>query len=312
MKKIPVVAVVGPTASGKTGLGIAIARRFDGEIVSADSMQIYKGMDIASAKPTAAEREAAPHHLIDFADRQTRFSVAEYVALAGEVIRDIAGRGKLPVVVGGTGLYIDALLSGLTFAEEETDPALRRRLSAEYDRLGGEEMLARLEKSDPEAAARLHPNDRKRILRALEVQMTTGQRKSELDRAAAAGESPYQALYIGLRYCDRALLYDRINRRVDAMLDAGLAAEAEREYDPTSGTAAQAIGHKELAPYFAGEISLDAAAENLKRQTRRYAKRQMTWFSKNEQIHWIDCDGRSVEEIASRAAERIESWRQTL
>lgn len=312
MEKLPLVAVVGPTASGKTGLGIAIARRFDGEIVSADSMQIYKGMDIASAKPTAAERAAAPHHMVDFADRRSRFSVAEYVSLAREEIDGIASRGRLPIVVGGTGLYIDALLSGLRFAEEAADPALRRELSAEYDRLGGTAMLERLRAVDPKAAVRLHPNDRKRILRALEAIANTGRCKSDLDREAAGAESPYTVLYIGLRFRDRALLYDRINRRVDAMLDAGLLEEAGREYTASSGTAAQAIGHKELAPCISDGLPLEAAIENLKRQTRRYAKRQMTWFSRNGQIHWIDCDGRDAEEIFSIAADWITTWQKTL
>lgn len=298
--KIPVIAVVGPTASGKTALGIRMAQAFGGEIVSADSMQIYTGMDIATAKPDKSERLAAVHHMIDFWDPKVRFSVADYVELAGKCIEDIASRGKTPVIVGGTGLYIDSLLGGISFASAAGDDEVRRRLSDEYDSFGGEEMLKRLSSVDADSAEKLHPNDKRRIVRALEISELSRRSKTQLDKESRAGESPYLPTYIGLTFSDRQALYDRINQRVDVMIKNGLTYEAAAaNRDDT--TAAQAIGHKELFPYIDGEISLEEAVENLKRETRRYAKRQLTWFRRNDEIHWIDCCGLSFDDIFEKA-----------
>lgn len=290
-KKIPIAAVVGPTASGKTALGIALARRFGGEVVSADSMQIYTGMDIASAKPTPAEMEGVPHHLIDFLAPTAAFSVADYVERASQTITAITDRGRLPILVGGTGLYVTSLLDNVRFAEDKADPALRARIQEELEREGGSAMLERLRGIDPVTAEGLHPADHKRIIRALEIFESTGRTMSWHKAQSRSIPSPYSALIIGIRYADRQKLYDRINRRVDGMLSAGLLEEAEAAFrHPPAGGAAQAIGHKELAPYFAGVLSLEEAIENLKRETRRYAKRQMTWFNRDPRIHWLDAD----------------------
>lgn len=302
--KIPVIAVVGPTASGKTGLGIRIADRFTGEIVSADSMQIYKGMDIATAKPTPDERAQAVHHLVDFLDADCRFSVAEYVSLASKAIYDIHSREKIPVIVGGTGLYVDSLLSGITFADEAGDSELRKNLSREYDELGGEVMLKKLGEFDPVTAEKLHFNDKKRIVRALEVAKISGSSKSELDKRSKEQESIYIPTYIGLNFTDRQALYDRINRRVDLMIEQGLLQEAAAAQRSDS-TSAQAIGHKELYPYIDGQISLEEAVENLKRETRRYAKRQLTWFRRNKAVRWIDCCDKSSDQIFEEAVQIV-------
>lgn len=300
--KIPVIAVVGPTASGKTALGIALAKAFNGEIVSADSMQIYKGMDIATAMPTAAERAAAVHHLVDFLPPEHRFSVAEYVELAGKTIQELAQRGKTPIVVGGTGLYIDSLLGGIRFAEEAGDAKLRAALTAQYDSLGGQALLQQLRLIDPDSADRLHPNDKRRIVRALEIAQLYGKSKTALDAASRTQESPYAVTWLGLDYPDRAVLYDRIERRVDAMVQQGLLEEAAAAARADT-TAAQAIGHKELFAYFDGEATLEQALEKLKRETRRYAKRQQTWFRRNAAIHWIDCCANSPQAVIDCAVQ---------
>ena len=301
--KLPVVAVVGPTASGKTALGVAIARRFGGEVVSADSMQVYTGMDIASAKPTPEEMEGVPHHLIDFLPPEASFSVADYVELAGRAIAEIAARGRLPILVGGTGLYVTSLLDNIRFAPEKIDPAVSRRLRAQLEAEGGARLLERLRAVDPDSAARLYPADHKRILRALEVYEGTGRTMSWHRERSRQTPSPYAPFIIGIRFADRGKLYARIDRRVDQMLAAGLVEEARQAYEhPPAGGAAQAIGHKELAPYFAGEIALEEAVENLKRETRRYAKRQLTWFGRDPRIHWLEGDDRTVGELTEMAA----------
>lgn len=300
-QKIAVIVVVGPTASGKTSLAIEIAKQYNGEIVSADSMQIYKGFPIASAAPTDEEREQAVHHLVEFLEPDVKFSVAEYVALANEKIRDIYYRGKTPVVVGGTGLYINSLIDGIVFGEQKTDINLRQELEKQFDTLGGEEMLRRLSEFDREAAERLNIGDRRRIIRAFEVYKLSGITISEQNRLSKAKESPYSPVMIGITYKDREKLYERINKRVDIMLENGLLEEAKSMRNKGI-TAAQAIGHKELIPYFNGEISLDEAVETLKRETRRYAKRQLTWFRRDERINWIYAD---EENVYNRANEII-------
>ena len=301
MQNIPVLAVVGPTASGKTALAVELAKRLGGEIVSADSMQIYKGMDIASAKPTEAEKQGIPHHMMDFLPPETPYSVAEYVKAARACILEIYKRQKLPILVGGTGLYVDSLLTGTQFIETETDFDLRARLETEFDALGGEKMLEKLAAFDRDTAARLHPNNRKRIIRAFEVYTLTGKTITEALAASREKPSPFTPCYIGIAYENREILYDRINRRVDIMLENGLLAEARAFFQGTPDTAAQAIGYKELKPYLDGVLSLDEAVENLKRATRNYAKRQITWFKRNPQIHWIYADTCSKQALLAQA-----------
>ncbi len=287
--KITVVFVVGPTASGKTGLGAALAKQFGGEVVSADSMQIYKGMRIASAAPVDFEDTlGVPHHLVEFLDFGQSFTVADYAQAAREKIFEIHARGKRPIVVGGTGLYINTLVDNIEFTEQETDFALRERLTLEVERIGSEAMLEKLRLIDPETASRLHPSDTRRIIRAFEIYELTGLTLTEQNERSRQNESPFAHVMFGLNYRDRALLYERINRRVDIMLEKGLVGEARAAFDlDINSGASQAIGHKELFDYFRGEISLDVAVENLKQATRRYAKRQLTWFNRDERIHWL-------------------------
>ena len=288
MKKQKIICVVGPTASGKTGLGIELAKCFDGEVISADSMQIYCDMHIASAAPDDSEIEGIPHHLVEFLPYGSSYTVADYVKAARQKISEIASRGKMPIIVGGTGLYINSLVNNVEFIENETDYELRERITKEYDLVGGAEMLSRLCEIDPDAAAKLHENDKKRIIRAFEIYESTGNTKSFNDEQSIKNESPYDACMIGITYRDREKLYERINLRVDLMLQNGLLKEAKSAYDKNlGGGAVQAIGHKEFFDYFKEQISLEEAIENLKRSTRRYAKRQLTWFNKDERINWI-------------------------
>lgn len=288
MKKIPVIAVVGPTASGKTSLSIEIAKHFSGQVVSADSMQIYEKMNIATAKPTEEEMQGIPHHLIGFQPIDKKFSVAEYVNLANECIEKIHSEGNLPVVAGGTGLYVDSLLQNIQFSKEESNEEIRKELTDLFDEKGAEYMLGWLGEIDPETAGRLHLKDKSRIIRALEIYKLTGKTMTEQKVLSREEESPFDVIYIGINYRDRNVLYDRINLRVDIMLQNGLLEEAKDFYDTSSDTTAcQAIGYKELAPYFKGEKALEECVEKLKQETRHYAKRQLTWFRKNENINWI-------------------------
>lgn len=295
-----IVAVVGCTASGKTALAIELARRHGGEIVSCDSMQLYRGMDIGTAKPDSTERAGIPHWLMDIADPTDPrgYSCADYVRDARAAVADILGRGKLPILCGGTGLYLDAFLRGGSFEVTETDPALRERLAALAATEGAEALHRRLAEVDPESAAATHPNNVKRVIRALEIYETTGRRKSELDRASRELKSPYRALVVGLRYRDRQALYDRIDRRVEQMMAAGLPEETRRlraagVFD-TCKTAAQAIGYKELFPWLDGRETREQAVETLKLATRHYAKRQLTWFSARPYVTWMDVDGEAA------------------
>lgn len=303
MAKLSVLAVVGPTASGKTALSVELAKRTDGEIVSADSMQIYKGMDIASAKPTKDEMCGIPHHMMDFLSPETPYSVAQYTEAAAQRICEIAARGKLPILVGGTGLYVDSLLSHTQFIEAPTDMALRTALDAQFEAEGGAEMLKRLAKFDPESAARLHPNNKKRILRAFEIYTLTGQTLTAALAQSHAVPSPFAPVYIGIAFRERAVLYDRINRRVDSMLARGLLEEAREFYKGSPETAAQAIGYKELKPFLDGALPFADAVENLKRATRNYAKRQITWFKRNGRIHWLYADECTPEQLLTQALE---------
>lgn len=286
--KDKMICVVGPTASGKTSLAVEIAKKYSGEVVSADSMQIYKGMHIASAAPDEAEKQGVMHHLIEFLSPDVTFTVSDYVKAAKEKISDITARGKLPVIAGGTGLYIDSLVNNIEFCESDTDLNLREKLNRQYDEIGGEAMLGLMESFDPDTAATLHPNNRRRIIRAFELFEGAGITKTKQNELSRLNESPYESIMIGINYRDREKLYERINLRVDKMLESGLLDEAKRFYSKKhTGGAVQAIGHKELFPYLEGEISLEEAAENLKRATRRYAKRQITWFGRNPDITFI-------------------------
>ncbi len=294
MSNKKVIFIVGPTASGKTALSVELAQRLGGEIISADSMQIYKGIHIASAAPDVQEQGGIPHHLLEFLELDRGFSVAEYVKLAREKINEITAKGSIPIVVGGTGLYINSLLDNTEFCEEQTDPWLRESLEREFDTLGGEKMLERLRGFDPESAQKLSPNDKKRIVRWFEILKTTGKTKQEQNELSHQNAADFDSLVIGITYRDREILYSRIDRRVDLMLSAGLLEEASGTFSISAKQGAfQAIGHKELYGYFKGEISLEEAVEHLKRQTRRYAKRQLTWFRRDGRINWVFPDENS-------------------
>ena len=288
-----ILTIVGPTASGKTRLAVELASMYNGEVVSADSMQIYRRMDIGTAKPTRSEMRGVPHHMLDVADPEEDFSVARYVQLAVPCIKDILSRGRLPILAGGTGLYIDSLLSGRTFAAFSPENPLRRELEEQFAQEGGEAMLAELARVDPDSAQKLHPNDAKRIIRALEVYRSTGRTIAQHNRETQALPPRYEALYIGLRFQDRADLWAQIDRRVDQMLERGLLEEVrtllESGLSPRC-TAMQAIGYKELAPAAACPERLPAAVEELKLRSRQYAKRQLTWFRRNPAVHWFSWD----------------------
>ena len=300
MSKPRVVAVGGPTASGKTALSVALARAFDGEIINADSMQIYKNLDVGTAKPSAEERQGIPHYLLDFLSPETPYSVADFTAAADPLIRDITARGILPLVVGGTGLYITSLLSGMAFAPEKTDPAIRARLQARADTEGGAALYAELQRIDPDYAAQVHPNNLPRVIRALELFEATGRRMSDQRREARPAEAPYHALCLCLTCRDRAVLYSRIDRRVDEMVENGVLDEARQVYDHRDAyrTAAQAIGYKEFFPYFEGTANLTECTERLKQATRNYAKRQLTWFRRQNDAAWLYLDEEDVTERA--------------
>ena len=306
MEKIAVLAVVGPTASGKTGLGVELARRVGGEVVSCDSMQIYKTMNVATAKPTKEEMQGVPHHLIDILPPETPFSLAEYLNLAEKTIKEIHARGKVPVLVCGTGLYVDTLFQGVQLCDQGEDAAYRAEMAALAEREGSGALMEKLRACDPGYAATVHQNNIPRLIRALEVYHTTGIPMSVHIQRSRDGESRYEPLWLGLRYRDRSVLYDRINRRVDLMLEQGLLEEAKAAYETRMSTAAQAIGCKELYPYFEGEKSLDECVETLKRSTRRYAKRQLTWFRRNEAIHWLEPDAMTGDELVEKAIDIIQ------
>lgn len=309
MKKSKILAIVGPTAGGKTALSVALAKRAGGEVISCDSMQIYRGMDIGTAKPTEEEKRGVPHHLLDIAVPEEAFSVCDYVSAATAAADDILSRGKLPVFCGGTGLYLDAFLRGGVADSPAGDPALRAALAEGASADGGAALFEELRRCDPESAAAIHPNNLRRVIRAVEIYRLTGVPKSEWDRRSRTLPPRYDAVVLGLCYRDRALLRARISARVDEMLAAGLAEETRRLWEAgvfeKSPTAAAAIGYKELLPYLRGECTLAAAAETLKTATAQYAKRQMTWFAAKDYVTWIPADEagkvRKFEEIVNNA-----------
>lgn len=303
--KQKLLAVAGPTASGKTALAIHLARRFSGEIISADSMQIYKGLDVGTAKATAEEQALVPHHLLDFADPAQRFSVAAFLPMAQSATRDVFARGALPVLCGGTGLYISSLVNGITFTEEESDPAVRGRLQRQLEVEGPAAMLEKLAAVDPEYASKLHEHDAKRILRGLELYEKTGLTMSQQLAASRPAEKPYDALILAVDWPDRQALYARIEQRVDAMAAGGILEEARLVWQNKESwqTAAQAIGYKEYFPYFEGVATPEECTEKLKQATRNYAKRQLSWFRRMEEIHWV-----SAENAFAEAEALVAEW----
>lgn len=284
-----VVCVVGPTGCGKTGLGIALAQRFRGEVVSCDSMQLYRGMVIGTAAPTPEEMQGVPHHMVGVADPRVDYSVACYASDATRCVDDILARGKLPILVGGTGLYLDALLRGHGYAGGTTESAVRAELERLWDAEGGEAVLAQLRAVDPARAAALHPNDKKRIIRALEIYRETGETMTAHDAASKLVPMRYDPIYLGVAYEDREEMKRRIDLRVDEMAAQGLFDEVRALLErgvPTTSTAMQAIGYKESLAYLAGSVTREAALEEIKLRSRQYAKRQLTWLRRNGDIHW--------------------------
>ena len=290
MNNKPLICIVGPTASGKTALSLCLAELFNGEIVSADSMQIYKGMSIGTAKPSIEERRGIPHHMMDIVEPWETYSVARYVNEAASVIDAIHAQNKLPIVVGGTGLYISALAQNLDFGSENGLSGIREELEEQIEKNGLAELYKYLKTIDPISAEKISSNDKKRIIRAIEIYKRYGKTKTQVDEESKEAGAIYDNLFLGLNYSNREILYDRINQRVDIMLEKGLLAEAEKAYQNIKGTASQAIGHKEFYEYLCGNMSFEEAVEHLKMQTRRYAKRQLTWFRRNENINWILMD----------------------
>lgn len=284
-----IIVVCGPTATGKTDLAAELCRIFGGELVNADSMQVYRGLTVGTAAPTPGQLAGVPLHLVGTVDPKTRYSVAEWLQDAGAAIRDIISRGALPVLCGGTGLYVQSLAEGIRFTEEPDDLELRAELEAQWEADGGRAVLQRLAMRDPDRAKQLHPNDKKRIIRALEQVLATGLTAAERDALSHREKPAYQVLLLGLNCAQRAELYERINRRVDAMMDAGLLGEAQLVWENKRHykTAAQAIGYKEFFPYFRGEAPLEDCVAKLKQATRNYAKRQLTWFGRMPGMHWL-------------------------
>ena len=301
-----IICIVGPTASGKTALAATLAKELNGEVVSCDSMQVYRRMDIGTAKPTLEEMQGIPHHMIDVAEPWEDFSVSRYCDMAAPIVDDIISRGKTAVIAGGTGLYMDALIRGNAFAPFPAT-GVRERLEAQADAEGMEAMLSRLRAVDPDAARRLHLSDRKRILRALEVYLETGETITEHNRKTQAVPPRYSPLWLGLDFARRGELYRRIDLRVGLMLEQGLVEEIRgllADGIPERATAMQAIGYKEFVDALDGRCTIEEAADLVRQSSRRYAKRQLTWFRRNKAIHWLIRDtgdtGREILENARR------------
>ena len=299
-----IICIAGPTASGKTALAVELAKELNGEVVSCDSMQIYKGMDIGTAKPTIDEMQGIPHHMIDVAEPDEDFSVSRYCNLAGPIVEDIVSRGKTAIIAGGTGLYMDSLIQGNDFAPFPST-GVRERLEQEAEAQGIQVLFDRLAAVDPEAAGKLHLSDRKRIIRALEVYLETGETITAHNRKTQLIPPRYSPLWLGLDFENRADLYGRIDRRVGLMLEQGLIAEIQGLLAagiPPKCTAMQAIGYKEFVAALKGECTIGEAADQVRQASRRYAKRQLTWFRRNRKIHWlIRQEGRSGGEILAAA-----------
>ena len=304
MMKTKLIVVAGPTASGKTSLGIEIAKAVGGEIISADSMQVYKDMSIATAAPTEEERQSVEHHLVEFLERDEMFSVSDFCKYAKGAVDEILKKDRVPIIVGGTGLFINSFVDHIQFTETETDFKLREELMKK----SVDELYDALLKIDPEAAENIHKNNKTRVVRALEIYYSSGNTKSVQNEKSRLEESPYDVLYFVIGFKDRALLYNRINRRVDIMAENGLIDEARHCLENGGKTSAQAIGHKELQPYFNGNISLDEALDKLKQETRHYAKRQITWFKKRENAVWLYADeGDIAKEAVDKSREFLKN-----
>ncbi len=299
--KTPIIAVVGPTASGKTTFAVEIAKRFEGEVISMDSMQIYKRFCIGTAKPSPEEMQGIKHHMIDVVEPDEPFNANDYAGIARRTVNDIYLRGKMPVLCGGTGLYLNSLLYSYNMSEASFDDSLRKQLYDDAEKYGADFLYAKLQKVDPVSAEQIHPNNVKRVVRALEIYMLTGKPKSE--QVTAERESVFDALIFGMEW-DRDILYDRINRRVDVMLENDLEKEVRElvsagvlKLRGDTSQVGQAIGYKEMLEYIDGKISYDDAVEKIKMNSRRYAKRQITWFKKTENIKWMNpCDDGAVSE----------------
>ena len=306
-----IICIAGPTASGKTALAVELAKELNGEVVSCDSMQVYKRMDIGTAKPTKEEMQGIVHHMIDVAEPDEDFSVSRYCAMASPIVDDILARGKTAIIAGGTGLYMDSLIRGNDFAPFPAT-GVREKLETQADEIGMEAMLARLREIDPESAARLHLSDRKRIIRALEVYLETGETITEHNRKTQAIPPKYTPLWLGLDFSDRAELYRRIDLRVDIMLANGLVEEIQTLLQrgiSAKCTAMQAIGYKEFVSALAGECSVEEAADEVRKASRHYAKRQLTWLRRNKSIHWLTRQtGGSSEEILQKARHVIRDF----
>lgn len=289
-KKPEIIIIGGPTATGKTKLSVALAKEFGGEIISADSVQIYKKLDIGSAKPTKEEMDGIPHHMIDIIEPNDSFSVCDFVTRAKDDIKDILSRGKLPIIAGGTGLYISSLVDNVSFTEAETDLTLRDELIKKAEKIGAEALYSELEKIDPESAKRIHPNNIKRVIRALEIYYQTGKTMTQQNELSKLTESPYTYKMFALS-SDRELIYERINKRVDVMVDDGLFDEVSSLLNAgitRDMQSMQAIGYKEIVSFFEGALTKDEAIEAVKQNSRRYAKRQLTWFRRDERYLWLD------------------------
>ncbi len=305
MVKIPLIAVVGPTASGKTDLAVELAKRFDGEIVSADSMQLYKYMDIGTAKPDKSEMRGIRHYMIDEFEPSVKFSVAQYADLAHGYIAKIHDTGKIPIIVGGTGLYVQSVIDDVEFKEEEIDLDYRAELERLADENGGEYLINMLGEFDAVSAQRLHPNNVRRIIRAIEFYKATGIPISQHQQDTKIAPSRYSPLLLGIDW-DRDILYDRINRRVDVMVERGLFDEVKRLLDmgcTRADTAMQGIGYKEIINYMRGFCSYDEAVYFIKRNSRRYAKRQLTWFKRDKRVRWL-AGGADIADRAAAEAEK--------
>jgi len=288
MNKPKVIVICGPTASGKTALSIELAKKINGEIISSDSMQIYKYMDIGTAKPTTEERQGIPHHLLDFVEPNQRYSVAEFKKDAETAIEEIISRGKTPIVVGGTGLYVDSLIYGIEYQDIQLDEKYRQELEERAEREGLENLYEEAQKIDPQAMEKISQNDRKRIIRVLEIYKATGKNKTEQEIESRKKGVKYDYKVFAINW-DRELLYERINKRVDIMIEQGLIQEVQellKKYTEFP-TAMQGLGYKEVVEYLQGTVTREEMIEKIKMETRRYAKRQITWFKKNKQTIWI-------------------------
>lgn len=302
--KPKVIAVVGPTATGKSDLAVRLAKGFGGEVISCDSMQVYRGMDIGTAKVTEAEMQGVPHHMIDIADPAESYSCAQYAHEAKAVLEDVLARGVLPVFCGGTGQYLDSVLTGNVFSGAGIDEALRARLGERDE----DSLWAELASVDPESAAAIHKNNKKRVIRALETYILTGITKTEWDARSRLTPSPYDTLKIGLYASEREVLYRRIDARVDAMMEAGLIDEVRALHLREGSTAYTAIGYRQVCEYLRGECALSECVERIKRDSRRYAKRQMTWFKADGGVHWIDTLDGDREKTSGAAGEIVNNF----